>query len=117
VNAATIVRAARRRSGFSLRELAARAGTSYSTLSAYERGSKVPGVDTLVRIVSAAGFALDVELANAAAPQRGDRDQRTRGEQLIEVLELADQFPSKHSTLLQFPVLAQAIAERVDGQP
>jgi transcriptional regulator with XRE-family HTH domain len=55
MEAATVLRRARRRSRLTLRELAGRAGTSHATLSAYEAGRKVPTVATLDRIVRAAG--------------------------------------------------------------
>jgi transcriptional regulator with XRE-family HTH domain len=66
MDAAGTVRTARRRAGLSLRQLARSARTSHSTLSAYESGKKVPSLATLARIVSAAGFALDLELSPIA---------------------------------------------------
>jgi transcriptional regulator with XRE-family HTH domain len=96
VDAGTIVRLARRRASLSLRQLARRAGTSHSTLSAYESGDKVPTVATLARIVRAAGFALDLELL----PLAGGPDPEARGRELVEVLELAGQFPARHEALL-----------------
>jgi len=93
------IRTARRRAGLSLRELAARAGTSHSTLSAYEAGVKVPTVETLTRIIRAAGFGLDLELS----PRAGGPDLGDRGRELVEVLELAAQFPARHDPHLRFP--------------
>jgi transcriptional regulator with XRE-family HTH domain len=81
----------------SLRELAARAETSHSTLSAYETGAKVPSVATLERVLRAAGFALDLDLV----PRTG------RGEELERVLELAGHFPARHSATLRFPVFPE----------
>src|SRR5690348_14066078 len=52
-----IVRA-RRTAGLSQAELARRAGTSRTTLSAYEHGRKSPSLDTLERLLAAAGFEL-----------------------------------------------------------
>jgi transcriptional regulator with XRE-family HTH domain len=49
----------RRASGLSQSELAQRAGTSRPTLSAYEHGRKSPSLDTLQRVLDAAGFELD----------------------------------------------------------
>ncbi len=46
----------------SLRELAERAGTSHSAISAYETGRRTPTTTTLDRIARAAGFALDATL-------------------------------------------------------
>ena len=54
---ARTLRDARRRSGLSLRAAAKRAGTSRSTLSAYEHGSRIPSLNSLSRILEALGFA------------------------------------------------------------
>ena len=43
-------------------ELAARAGTSQATLSAYERGIKSPSLKVLSRILEAAGFDLNLRV-------------------------------------------------------
>ncbi len=85
--------------GLSLRALAARAGTSHSTLAAYEHGRKVPNVVTLDRILRAAGFAADVSLHRRV----DDGDRAARGRELIEVLELAAMFPASHSPTITFP--------------
>lgn len=94
-----ILRAIRRRAHLPLRVLAARAGTSHSTLAAYERGRKVPGVDTLDRIVRAAGFELEIELI----PSVAEPDRTARGEELFTVLDLASRFPAHHARTLEFP--------------
>jgi transcriptional regulator with XRE-family HTH domain len=94
MSAARALREARRRAGLTLRELADRAETSHSTLSAYESGRKVPTVGTLERILRAAGFALDLELT----PRPPDR-----GRELAAVLELAGHFPARHADTLEFP--------------
>jgi len=60
--AGNLIRLARHDSGLSQRELARRAGTSQATLSAYEAGRKSPSLDTLARIVRAAGQDLRVRL-------------------------------------------------------
>ena len=85
------IRTARERSGLGVRELARRAGTSHATLSAYEHGRKVPRVDTMIDIVRAAGFEIDIALA-----RRADLDRRRKGEELVEALILASQFPARH---------------------
>lgn len=92
VLAADLIRSARREAGLSLRELARRAGTSDATISAYEHGRVVPRVDTLVRIVEAAGKRLEPRLASAAT-----RDPRRApvGEELWQVLLLADALPQR----------------------
>src|SRR5688500_14813170 len=91
---------ARRSSGLSLRELAARAGTSHSTLSAYERGKVAPSVDTLERVLDAAGFAIEID-----AVRRIRRTEHLeRGVELWMVLELAASFPARpRATSLDAP--------------
>ena len=99
MQAAILIRRARARAGLSLRELARRAGTSHSTLSAYETGRKVPSVETLDRVIRAAGFHADVELEHEV----GGADREARGRELVEVLELAALFPARHAATLDFP--------------
>ncbi len=96
VDAGLLIRTARARAGLTLRALGERAGTSHSTLAAYEAGRTVPNVDTLDRILGAAGFAADVTLERRI--ERADR-----GNELAAVLELAAQFPARHTQLLTFP--------------
>lgn len=98
MTAATLLRNARTRSGLTLRELAARAGTSHATLSAYETARVQPSVETAERIVRAAGFGLALELL----PLAGE-GQRDRGDELVQVLELAAQFPARHARRLRYP--------------
>ena len=104
MGAAMTVRQARQRAGMSLRELAARAGTSHATLSAYENGAKTPSVKTLERIVRAAGFALDLELV----PRVDGDEPADRGQELEAVLALAAQFPARHAATLPFPPFPEA---------
>jgi transcriptional regulator with XRE-family HTH domain len=58
-----LVAQARRLGGLTQDELARRSGTSRPTLSAYEHGRKSPTLVTAERIVSAAGFALELVAA------------------------------------------------------
>lgn len=60
--AGNLIKLARRDTGLSQRELARRAGTSQATLSAYEAGRKSPSLDTLARIIRAAGLDLRIQL-------------------------------------------------------
>jgi transcriptional regulator with XRE-family HTH domain len=96
---------ARRTSGLSLRELAARANTSHSAI-AYEHGRTSPTLATLERILAAAGFAIDVNLSHR--PGRDEVDRAARGRELIEVLELAAMFPATHDPTLTFPKFGAA---------
>lgn len=50
----------RRLAGLSQEDLARRAGTSRTAVSAYEHGRKSPALDTVDRLLSAAGYELDV---------------------------------------------------------
>ena len=101
MNAARLIRTARRRAGLTLRELAQRAHTSHSTLAAYEQGRKTPKVDTLDRILTACGFRVDVTLT--ARPPDVSADPAARGRELVEVLELAAMFPARHTRTLTAP--------------
>ncbi len=96
---AHILRSARSTAGLSLRQLAARAGTSHSTLLAYEKARKAPAVTTFLRILEACGQAVDVQLS----PRVRERDGLPRGEELREVLELAEAFPLKKPRRLDYP--------------
>jgi transcriptional regulator with XRE-family HTH domain len=99
MDAATTLRHARLRSGLSLRGLARRAETSHATLRAYETGAKVPRVDTLDRLVRAAGFELAADLEG----RRPADDPTDRARELVEALELAAAFPAEHDRVLRFP--------------
>lgn len=103
MEASTTIHRSRELARLTLRSLAARAGTSHPTIAAYEAGRKSPGVATLTRIVEAAGFALEVSLVPLAGPV----DRRERGQELIEVLELAEQFPARHAPQLVAPVFGR----------
>jgi transcriptional regulator with XRE-family HTH domain len=93
------LRVARQRAGLSLRQLAERAETSHSALAAYESGRTVPNVDTFDRVLRSAGFDVGVVLA----PRPDGGDSRARGRELIDVLELAEMFPARHSSTLDAP--------------
>jgi transcriptional regulator with XRE-family HTH domain len=101
VDAATTLRRARLGSRLSLRALAERANTSHATLAAYESGRTVPRVDTLDRILRAAGYASDIAMARR--PDATDADREAKGRELLEALDLAAQFPARHDRDLAFP--------------
>lgn len=94
---ATTLRAARRAAGLTLRALADRAGTSHPTLAAYESGTKVPRTDTFVRLLAAAGRDLVV------AHRPYDGTAADRDDELVQVLLLAEQFPTRVARLLDAP--------------
>jgi transcriptional regulator with XRE-family HTH domain len=57
-----LIRMARRQAGLTQQALAERAGTSQAAMSAYESGRRSPSVDTLCRILGAAGFEVRMRL-------------------------------------------------------
>lgn len=57
---AYLIEVARRASGLTQAELAARSGTSQATMSAYERGLKSPTLKVAARILEAAGYDLNL---------------------------------------------------------
>ena len=84
---AETIRGARQRAGLSLPALAERVGVPSSEMEAYEAGRKIPDAETLDWIVSCATF--------------------DRGEELAALLELAEQFPVRHSSTLEYPVFGR----------
>jgi transcriptional regulator with XRE-family HTH domain len=97
--ASNLLRRARLRAGLSLRAAAERAATSHATLAAYESGRKIPGLTTYLRLLNAYGYGVDIELSLRIR----ERDGYPRGEELEAVLELAGQFPARHSKKLNYP--------------
>ncbi len=98
VNAGTILIEARRRSGLSRRGLARLAGTSAATLTAYEAGRSVPSVQTLQRLLDAAGFEAEVTLR----PKYLD-DEQARREKIEAIFAFVDEMPRRHRGELRFP--------------
>jgi transcriptional regulator with XRE-family HTH domain len=112
MNSASILRRARRKAGLSQRELAARAETSHATLASYETETKVPRVDTLDRILRAAGFEPEVVLS--ARPDADQSARAAKGRELLEALELAAHFPVRRpAKQLPVPVITRASADAV----
>ena len=103
MDAPSLLRQARHESGLTLRRLGELAGTSHSTLAAYESGTKSPNVATLNRVLRAAGFDVDVHLH-----KRYSSPELARGDELVAVLELAAQFPARHTRTLTAPVFGYA---------
>lgn len=80
MDAALLIRDARRRAGISQARLAAAAGTSQPAVAAYESGQRSPSVRTLDKLIRAAGSTLDVRL-RPAKPARGSLLQTARKHQ------------------------------------
>jgi transcriptional regulator with XRE-family HTH domain len=60
--AGNLIKLARRDGAMSQRDLALRAGTSQAAIAAYESGKRSPTLDTLARIVRAAGQDLRIRV-------------------------------------------------------
>ena len=73
MSGAAVLRRARKRAGLSQEQLAQRSQTSRTAVSAYEHGRKSPSLETLARLLTGAGFELDVhprvEFSQAAGPK------------------------------------------------
>lgn len=101
MEAASTLRRVRLSAKLSLRQLAERANTSHATLAAYEAGRTIPRVDTLDRILRAAGYASDI--TTSGRPDSTDADREAKGRELLQVLNLAAQFPARHRRILAYP--------------
>lgn len=105
MNTGREVRAARRRAGLTQAELAARAGTSQATVSAYERAAKQPSVATLGRLLEAAGSRLTVDPSGSKVLEPSAAAHARTARTLADVLALAERLPVRHATELRFPRL------------
>ncbi|MBS1837622.1 MAG: helix-turn-helix transcriptional regulator [Actinobacteria bacterium] len=87
-----LIRMARRQAGFTQAELAARAATSQAAISAYESGRRSPSVETLTRVLEAAGCELRMRLVQ---PDNHDRTRRI-AEALLPPAELKEFTDREH---------------------
>jgi transcriptional regulator with XRE-family HTH domain len=108
MEAGATLRSARERAGLTQGELAARAGTSQATVSAYESGSKQPSVATFSRLLAAAGSRLTVEHAGAPLTEPSPAELARNGATLAEVIGLAEALPVRHARTLRYPRLDRA---------
>lgn len=68
MDAAVVIRTARRKAGLTQQELANRAATTQSAVAAYESGAKQPSMTTLNRLVAAADLSVAWALNPARSP-------------------------------------------------
>src|ERR1043165_2028702 len=101
--AANLIAEARRRSGLRQAELARRSGVPRSVVNAYERGRRQPTAAALARIVGAAGLRLSLEPAVVVL------DDMRAGRILSQVLDLAEQLPTRRRGTLRFPAFARRV--------
>lgn len=92
-----MIATARRQAGLSLARLAELAGTSAATLHAYERGRVAPRLDTLQRVLNAAGASVELRMR----PGFVEAERRWEFEQ---VLQVAAAFPSRERGAFGAPV-------------
>ncbi len=104
---ALVLRRARLRAGLSQAQLAAQAGTSQATVSAYESGRKQPSVATLDRLLGATGCRLTVAPARRSGRERTREPDAARlnraGKTFVDVLALAQALPVRHQPTLGYP--------------
>lgn len=93
-----LIRMARRQAGLTQKSLAERAGTSQAAMSAYESGRRSPSVDTLCRVLGAAGFEVRMRLS---APDTHDASRR-----MAEAMLPADQVAA-HNEAERFRVASR----------
>jgi transcriptional regulator with XRE-family HTH domain len=103
MKAPALIAAVRERAGLTQRELAARADTSAAAICEYESGKRVPRVDTLERILAAAGAQLDLEVRWPTPPLI---DLAENGRVLADLLDLVDHLPRRREGDLAFPPFA-----------
>jgi len=95
-----LLQQARKSAGLTLVELAERAGTSAPTLNRYELRKVDPSGAVVARVLAAAGFEADVKLRPLLRGSRGS----SRSEEVVAVLELAEQFPARFERRLNAPI-------------
>lgn len=101
MDASVALRHARLGAGLTLRALAERSETSHATLAAYESGRVTPRVDTLDRILRAAGYEATITMRRR--PDATPAEREAKGRELREALDLAGQFPARHDPDLPYP--------------
>ncbi len=105
------LRQARLRARLSQAELARRTGTSQATISAYERGRKQPSVETLDRLLAAAGARLTVVPGVEPLVRPSARQHARVARGFADVLALAEALPARPAPVLHFPRLPRRDAE------
>lgn len=103
-----LIRTARRRAGLTQAALAKAAATSQAAISAYESGRRSPSVDTLCRILSAAGLEVRMRLSTPDTHEAALR----RAEALVpaEQLEAFEAAERKRATRSRAATTASARA-------
>ncbi len=112
MDVATFLRTCRCEAGLTQRQLADRAGTSAAAVCHYERGTRIPRADTLVRLVAASGATLTWTARGLPADPSTLDALEDNGEALAAVLDLAEHLPRRpRPDRLEAPVFS-ALAVR-----
>lgn len=83
LDSAALISQVRRKAGLSQEELARRAGTSQPAVARYETGRAAPSTSTLLRLLRAGGYDLDVQIRKASVTNlSGKRARKVRRERL-----------------------------------
>lgn len=83
LDSAAIISLVRHKAGLSQEELAQRAGTSQPAVARYETGKASPSTSTLLRLLRAAGYDLDVQIKKASVTDlSGTRARKVRREKV-----------------------------------
>lgn len=108
-----MLRYARQRAGLSLSAAAERANVSRSALAAYESGVRLPSLERLLDILESLEFTVRIELA----PRVRERDGVPRGEELAQVIRLAEQYPRRDRPQISFLSILRSAAARRAAAP
>lgn len=95
-----LLRTTRIWAGLTQAELARRSGVTRTVVNAYERGTREPSAAALATLLAAAGAEIRVAPRSRIDPARNDRI-------LQQVLDLAEQLPTRRRGALRFPTLRQ----------
>lgn len=90
MNAHNALTEVRRRRGWSQAQLAACAGVPQSTIGRWESGRVSPRVDSLHRVLGAAGFETRIQLRDASSVDHDQLAERLRWTPLERLRYLAD---------------------------
>ena len=83
LDSAALILSVRHKAGLSQQELARRAGTSQPAVARYETGKASPSTSTLLRLLRAGGYDLDVQIRKVSATDlSGKRARKVRREKL-----------------------------------
>ena len=99
------LRDARLAAGLTQAELAERAGTSQTAVSAYENGARSPSLETFDRLLAATGNRLAAAPRSRPLRTPSRRDHERAARTLLDVLELAEKLPTRHEPALRYPRL------------